>query len=127
MLIVSALTPVLAQEGSATLRGVIADPNGSVVPAATISIANQETGINRRSVTASESGDYVFTSLTPGLYRITVEAAGYKKSVKENVRLNVGETQEFNFSMEIGAAQETVTVTSDEPLVETSTSKISAQ
>lgn len=127
MLIVCITTPVIAQEGSATLRGVIADPNGSVVPAATVSIANQETGINRRSAIASESGDYVFASLTPGLYRITVEAAGYKKSVKEDVRLSVGETQEFNFSLEVGASQETVTVTADEPLVETSTSKIGGQ
>lgn len=94
------------------------------MPAATVSIANEETGINRRTATTNESGDYVFASLTPGLYRVTVEVANFKKSVKENIRLNVGETQEFNFSMEVGASQETVTVTTEEPLVETSTSKI---
>jgi hypothetical protein len=61
------------------------------------------------------------------LYTVTVEATNFKKSVKENIRLNVGETQEFKFSMEVGASQETVTVTSDEPLIETSTSKIGGQ
>jgi outer membrane receptor protein involved in Fe transport len=127
VLFLASITSVFAQEGSANLRGTIADPNGAVVPAATVSIANQETGLNRRSAVTTESGDYVFASLTPGLYRITVEAANFKKSVKENVRLNVGETQEFNFSLEVGASQETVTVTTDEPLVETSTSKIGGQ
>jgi outer membrane receptor protein involved in Fe transport len=124
MLVAAGITSVVAQEGTATLRGTIADPSGAVVPAATVSIANQETGINRRTATTNESGDYVFASLTPGLYRITVEGANFKTSVKENVRLNVGETQEFNFTMEVGGSQETVTVTSDEPLVETSTSRI---
>ncbi len=124
MLVAAGITSVTAQEGTATLRGTIADPSGAVVPAATVSIVNQETGLNRRSATTTESGDYVFTSLTPGLYRITVEAANFKKSVKESVRLAVGETQEFNFSMELGGSQETVTVTSEEPLVETSTNKI---
>ncbi len=127
MFVVASITPTLAQEGSATLRGEVLDPSGAVVPGATVAIVNQETGLNRRSVITSESGDYVFASLTPGLYRITVEAIGYKKSVKEDVRLNVGETQEFKFSMEVGASQETVTVTTEEPLVDVSTSKIGGQ
>ncbi|MDQ3322196.1 MAG: TonB-dependent receptor [Acidobacteriota bacterium] len=127
MLVVSGITPIVAQDGSAILRGEVLDPSGAVVPGATVSIANQETGLNRRSVTTNDSGGYVFASLTPGLYRITVEAAGFKKSVKEDFRLNVGETQEFKFSMETGGAQETVTVTTEEPLVETSTSKIGGQ
>ena len=124
MFIAAAVVSTFAQEGTASLRGTVLDANGAVVPAATVSITNQETGINRRSVVTNESGDYVFTSLTPGLYRVTVEATNFKTAVKENVRLNVGETQEFNFSMEVGGSQETVTVTNDEPLVETSTSRI---
>jgi outer membrane receptor protein involved in Fe transport len=126
VMFIAALSVVstFAQEGTASLRGTVLDANGSVVPAATVSITNQETGINRRTVATNESGDYVFTSLTPGLYRVTVEATNFKTSVKENVRLNVGETQEFNFTMEVGGSQETVTVTNDEPLVETSTSRI---
>lgn len=124
LLIAWSVITATAQEGTATLRGVVADPNGSVIPSATVSIANQETGLNRRSTTTTESGDYVFTSLTPGVYRITVEVNGFKKSIRENVKLNVGETQEFNFSMEVGGTQETVTVSTEEPLVETTSSKI---
>lgn len=123
-LILSGISSVTAQEGTATLRGTVADPNGSVIPSATVSIANQETGLNRRTTTTTESGDYVFTSLTPGVYRITVEVNGFKKSIRENVKLNVGESQEFNFAMEVGGTQETVTVSTEEPLVETTSSKI---
>jgi len=118
---------IFAQEGTAALRGTITDPNGAVVPNASVSIANQETGINRRTATTNESGDYIFTSLTPGLYRVTVETSGFKKAVREDIRLNVGETQEFNFALEVGGSAETVVVTSQEPLVETSSSKIGGQ
>ncbi len=116
-----------AQEGTGTLRGAIFDPGGSVIPGALVSIANQETGLNRRSLTTTSTGDYVFAALTPGLYRITVETPGFKTSIKENVKLSVGESQEFDFSLEIGGSQETVNVTADAPLVETSTSRIGGQ
>ncbi len=113
-----------AQEGTSSLRGTVLDPQGAVVPGATVSIANQETGLNRRSATTTDGGDYVFTALTPGLYRITVEARGFKTAVKENVKLDVGETQEFRVSLEVGAAQETVTVTAEEPIVQTASKEI---
>src|SRR4028118_422778 len=111
LLIAISATLTFAQEGTSTLRGTVLDPNGAVVPTASVSIANQETGINRRTVTTNESGVYVFTALTPGLYRVSIEAANFKTAIKENIRLNVGETQEFNFTMEVGGTQETVNVT----------------
>ena len=115
---------VTAQEGTSTLRGTVTDPNGAVVPHATVSIANQETGINRRTAVTNDEGDYVFSALTPGLYRIIVEVTGFKKAFRENVKLDVGETQDFDFTLEVGQSQETVTVTTEPALVETSSSKI---
>jgi outer membrane receptor protein involved in Fe transport len=120
-----ALAPAAsAQEGTAALRGTVLDPNGAAVPGAQVSIANQETGLNRRTSTTGEDGEYAFTSLTPGLYRITVEAANFKRVVKEGVKLNVGEEQEFKVNLEIGGAAETVTVTSDNPIVQTTSKEI---
>lgn len=115
---------VSAQDAVATLRGTVSDPNGGRIPGATVTISNQETGLNRRSSVTNSAGEYVFTSLVPGLYKITVDAAGFKSALKENVRLTVGETQDFGFSMEVGGSDETVTVTSDESLIETSSSKV---
>jgi outer membrane receptor protein involved in Fe transport len=113
-----------AQEGTAALRGTVLDPNGAAVAGAQVSIANQETGLNRRTSTTGEDGDYTFTSLTPGLYRITVEAANFKRVVKEGVKLDVGEEEELKLSLEIGGASETVTVTADDPIVQTTSKEI---
>jgi hypothetical protein len=123
--VLGAATHLIGQEGTATLRGRVLDPNGAVLPSVTVSIANQQTGLNRRTTSTDESGNYVFASLTPGLYRISVEANGFKKSIKENVKLDVGEAQEFDFTLEVGGSQESVTVTAEEPLVDSSSSKIS--
>jgi outer membrane receptor protein involved in Fe transport len=120
-----ALAPAAsAQEGTAALRGTVLDPNGAAVPGAQVSIANQETGLNRRTSTTGEDGEYVFTSLTPGLYRVTVEAANFKRVVKEGLKLDVGETQEFKASLEVGGVGETVTVTADDPIVQTTSKEI---
>ncbi len=123
--VLGAAALLFGQEGTATLRGRVLDPNGAVLPSVTVSIANQQTGLNRRTASTDESGNYVFASLTPGLYRISVEATGFKKSIKDNVKLDVGEAQEFDFTLEVGGSQEIVNVTADEPLVDSSSSKIS--
>ncbi|MGH9847195.1 MAG: carboxypeptidase-like regulatory domain-containing protein [Blastocatellia bacterium] len=102
----------LAQEGTSTLRGTVADTSGAVVPGATVSIANQATGLNRRSVATDSSGDYVFTSLVPGVYRLTIEATGFKRATQENLTLAVGETRELKLTLEAGGANETVNVNS---------------
>src|SRR5918997_2439992 len=120
-----ALAPAAsAQEGTAALRGTVLDPNGAAVPGAQVSVINQETGLNRRTATTGDDGEYVFTSLTPGLYRITVEAPNFKRAVKENVKLDVGEEQEFRVGLEVGGAAETITVTADEPLVQATSKEI---
>src|SRR5690348_5805796 len=82
IVVVVCFVSISAQEGAASLRGTVLDQNGAVVPGATVSIANQETGTNRRTATTNEAGDYVFASLSPGVYRITVEAPSFKKAVK---------------------------------------------
>lgn len=113
-----------AQEGASTLRGTVSDSAGAAVPNAAISIANQETGLNRRTATTTEDGDYVFTALTPGLYRITVEAPNFKTVVNENIRLTVGATQEVDIALEVGGTEETVNVTPDAPIIQTASKEI---
>jgi TonB dependent receptor/Carboxypeptidase regulatory-like domain/TonB-dependent Receptor Plug Domain len=94
------------------------------MPGVTVSLANQATGLNRRTVTTNSNGDYVFTSLIPGTYRVTVEAPGFKKAVQENIKLAVGETLELRIALEAGELSETVNVTSEAPIVSTASKEI---
>jgi outer membrane receptor protein involved in Fe transport len=116
--------PSFAQEGTSVLRGTVVDSTGAVVAGARVSIANQATGLNRRAATTNESGGYVFPSLVPGKYRVTVETQGFKTAVREDVSLEVGETQELKITLEVGATSETVTITSDGPIIETASKEI---
>src|SRR5262245_45110756 len=119
-----AAAPLCAQEGTSTLRGTVVDQNGGAMPGATVSVANQATGLNRRSVTTNSDGDYVFTSLIPGAYRITVEAQGFKKAMQENVLLAVGETREVKITLQAGGVNETVNVTAEAPIIATTSKEI---
>jgi outer membrane receptor protein involved in Fe transport len=116
--------PVVAQEGTGTLRGTVTDVTGAIVRGAQVSISNQATGLNRRTVMTSEAGIYVFPSLVPGKYRVTVEARGFKTIVREDIGLGVGETQELKVILEVGTTEETITITGEAPIIETTSKEI---
>ena len=119
-----AAASLCAQEGTSTLRGAVVDQGGSVIPGATVSVANQATGLNRRSMATNSNGEYVFTSLVPGAYRITVEAPGFKKAMQENVLLTVGETLELKIGLQAGGVNETITITTEAPIIATTSKEI---
>ncbi len=105
------LSQALAQTTtSATLRGTVKDPNGAVVPNATVTMTFVATQTERTTKTNSD-GVYTFTSLTPGNYTLTVEATSFKKSVKTDINLSPNETRGIDVDMAIGAATESVTIT----------------
>jgi hypothetical protein len=75
-------------------------------------------------MTTNSNGEYVFTSLVPGSYRITVEAQGFKKAMQENVLLTVGETLELKVALQAGGLNETVTITTEAPIIATTSKEI---
>src|SRR5262245_65967638 len=79
-----------AQQETATITGEVRDANGSVVPKATITVTNVETNVSIKSET-NDQGLYTVPSLKPGPYSITVEKAGFKKSVRSGVTLQVNQ------------------------------------
>ena len=103
------VTPLLAQVAGATLSGVVTDPGGAVVPGAQITIQNTATGISV-TATTNPSGLYSATNLTPGLYRVTVTAAGFATEVAANLILTVGAQQSANIALKVGTAGATVQV-----------------
>jgi Carboxypeptidase regulatory-like domain len=101
----------LAQSGFSGVRGTVKDPQGNSVKGATITLTDVDRNSSRTQTSNSE-GSYLFTSLLPGLYKVTVEAAGFKKAVIENVRAVVDVTADVSPSLEVGAVSEIITVTS---------------
>jgi len=112
--------PGAAQENRATIVGSVTDPQGGVIPSATIKATNIETN-SATTTTSNESGLYSLPFLPVGKYRISVIATGMKTTLRDNIELRVGDRTQLDFQMEVGAVSETVTVTSDAPLLETAT------
>ena len=99
------------------IEGVVADASGATVPNATVTVRNIETG-SERTVTTDESGVYRLPLLPLGAYRVTIEAANFKRLVREGITLTTGQTATVNANLEAGGIDETVTVTSDAPIAD---------
>src|SRR5215471_15742629 len=107
-----------AQVNSASLTGLILDPNGAAVVNATVKAKNKATNVEQ-SVTTDSSGYYTFASLPIGTYTLTVETQGFKRAVREQVDLEVGQRARLDFNLEVGAVNEAVMVTANTPMLTT--------
>src|SRR5262249_23501128 len=110
-----------AQTTSGSIVGIITDPSGAVVSGAIVTITNMETGIAVKTV-ADSSGSYVVTPLGIGRYSVTVEAPGFKKSVRPDITVNVQDRVRVDAALEVGAVSDTVEVVGAAPLLQTDTS-----
>ena len=101
------LFAVMAQD--ATIVGTVTDPSGAAVPNVKITVTNLETSLVHTAVT-SDSGQYVLPELKIGHYDAKAEASGFKIAEQKGVVLQVGDRARIDFQMQLGGAQETVTV-----------------
>ena len=107
------------QTGTSTVRGTITDPQGRVVPNATLTLTNVANNAPR-TVKSSDGGTFTFDLLPPGEYRLEAEAPGFKKRVVSNVRALVGKQTEADVQLEVGTVGEVVEVrAANENLVNT--------
>ena len=97
-----------------SLLGSIGDTSGSAVPGATVTATDQGTSISSTTVT-NQDGFYTFPNLKDGIYRVEAELTGFKKVVRENVRVDVNTTIRVDLTLEAGAITEVLTVTADPP------------
>lgn len=119
-----AAIPVFAQE-TATILGRVTDPTGAVIPSATIRITDTATKAVR-TVTSNQSGIYNAPDLAIGTYTVSAEAAGFKAYTKTGVILNVNATVRVDIALEVGQAQQSVTVEANAIQVQTETSEQSS-
>jgi carboxypeptidase family protein/TonB-dependent receptor-like protein len=113
-----------AQVETATLSGTVSDPTGAVVAGAEVRARRTETNTDSTSTT-NGSGIYLIVGLQPGHYRIFVTKQGFKQVALTDVTLNVQESVNRNFSLEVGAASETVMVRADDLHINTTDATVS--
>ncbi len=111
-------TTLCAQETTASIRGVVLDPSGARVPAATVKAIQLETGL-ARSGTSDAEGNYLIVLLPIGHYRLEVTAPGFHKFVQEGISLSVDQVAEVPVHLEVGLTQQTVQIKADATLVAT--------
>lgn len=111
-----------AQGERGTLNGTVADESGAVVPGASVTATEINTGVETRATTTA-AGIYQMPYLPSGQYKLTVTKPGFRTSVIENVTLRVAQTLTVDVRMELGQISESVNVASESPLVETSSSE----
>lgn len=121
--LVLASSAVAAQTTGATLQGTIADDQGGVLPGASITITNTETGWTRELV-SDDRGWYRAPALPPGPYEIRVSLAGFVEYVRSGLVLTLGQEATVNHTLKLATVAETITVTGEAPLVETTSNEL---
>ena len=111
---------VHAQETRSTILGRITDPTGAVMAGAVVEATNLDTGVRAMAPT-NANGDFLLPFLIPGPYSLTVEAPGFKKWVRSRIQTRVDDRITIDVTMEIGQSSESVQVTAEAPLLDTST------
>ncbi|MGH9452295.1 MAG: TonB-dependent receptor domain-containing protein, partial [Terriglobia bacterium] len=106
-----------------TVLGHIQDSSGGAVPGATVTLHNQQTGINSVFTTGS-AGDYVFVNQIPGNYGVTVGKPGFKTATTAGLIVQVDQTLRQNFMLQVGATTEQVTVSAQAPMLQTDNATI---
>jgi hypothetical protein len=101
---------VNAQSGTSSINGTISDQNGSAVAGASVKLTNPNTQFTR-TVTTNESGNFTFASILPGTYSIEIEAANFKRAVKNEVKALVDSSVGVNIALEPGEVSAVVDVT----------------
>lgn len=113
--------PALAQ--NAQISGTLKDDTGGVLPGASVTARNQDTGLVRTAVTEG-AGTYRLQALPPGTYTVTAELAGFSTQERRNLVLVIDQSAVADFQLKTATISETVTVTGEAPIVETRTSTV---
>ncbi len=114
-----------AQSTGGRVLGRVSDPSGAVVAGVKITLTNTATSVSR-DVTTNADGDYVFVEVVPGPYQVQFEHAGFKTNIQKSVTVEVNQVVTLNNVLQLGTTQEVVEVTSEAPLVETTSTQMGA-
>jgi hypothetical protein len=109
---------VFGQGFQGGLRGSVKD-SGGVIPGVEVTLTNERTNISR-STTTNERGEYVFTNVDPGSFTVKAILTGYKTVERKEIPIGTQQFLTMDLTMEVGAIEESITVTGQSPVIETS-------
>jgi carboxypeptidase family protein len=115
----------IAQEARGTITGKVADSNKSVLAGVIVKVTNVAMGTTF-TLKTNDEGFYQAPYLIPGTYQVTAEATGFKRFVRDGILLRVNDTIQIDIELEVGALDQTVTVTADAPLLDTASASMGA-
>src|SRR3954471_18946891 len=122
-----ASTHAFAQGGGASttgsINGKVSDSSGGVLPGVTVNATSPSSMGVQTSVTDA-SGNYRFPALPPGTYTVSYELAGFNTLKRENIQISMGFSATVNVELAVASLQETVTVTGDSPVIDTSNTRV---
>jgi hypothetical protein len=126
-LLLAAAASAFAQGGgassTATITGRVTDNSGAVLPGATVT-ASSPSMLGRQTAVTNEQGMYRFPAVPPGTYTVSYELPGFSTLRREGIELRLGFTATINIELQVAALQETVTVTGESPVIDTSATRI---
>jgi Carboxypeptidase regulatory-like domain len=107
-----------SQNSQGTILGHVQDSSGAAVAGANVTASNVNTNVIHQ-FTIKNSGDYLFVNMIPGTYRVKVERDGFKMEVSGDLILEVDQTLRQDFTLQVGALSETITVFADVQMLQT--------
>ena len=123
LLVLLSLLPAFAQLDQGQIAGTVTDPSREVVSAAQVTIVSAQTG-RRISTKTAITGAYVIPNLPIGLYAVEIEAPGFRKFVRENVKVDTATRTSVDAELTLGATSDTITVSDEAPPVQDSSAQL---
>jgi hypothetical protein len=118
--------PLGAQSSYGSIVGTVTDISGAIVPGATVTVTNLGTG-EVQTTTSDQSGNFSVVNLNPANYKVDVQKTNFKRFERQPVEVAVGATVRVNSALQVGAATETVEITTQTPLLQTDSGTLSTE
>ena len=118
-------SPVSAQSTGGRIRGTVSDTSGGAVSGATVTLVNTATNVKREAV-ASSTGEYLFLEVPVGSYELHLSHPGFKKFLRKDVVVDLNAVVSVDISLQVGGSTETVEVTGEPPVIDTTTTQLGA-
>ena len=115
-------TSAAAQSSQGGLRGIVKDAQG-VIPGVSVTLLNESNGVSRETIT-NERGEYSFPAIDPDTYTVKVAVQGFRSFERKGVKISTQQFVGLDIQLEVGTLAETITVTADAPLIESTNASV---